>query len=379
VIYDTTGTVIKDVNGVLGYYSWGSNDPAIHDRHFNLKFVNGALAAEYVSSDARTLNEPPSDWKIGRADDPTTYYAGSAQSLIGDLIRDGVTGVAGHVAEPFLDATIRPNILFPAYLSGANLAEAFYQAMPYLSWQTVVIGDPLCAPFRTTNLSATEIDKGLDPTTEMPQFFSAAHLKVLTSPLVNEDGVDVNVIKLLMRADARQYKRDFPAVRQILEEATAREKRLIPATISLALMYEQSGEYDKAIERYRTVLEAVPNNVVVLNNLAYALAVRKNLPQEALPLAEKAYALVPRNASLSDTLAWVLHLGGNDRRASGLLAEAIQLAPQNAEMHLHAAIVHSALGENDEAQQELAKALQLDAKLATDPNVQQLRTKLKLP
>jgi Tfp pilus assembly protein PilF len=191
--------------------------------------------------------------------------------------------------------------------------------------------------------------------------------------------VDPNVIKLLMRADARQYKKDLPAVRQFLEEATARDKRLIPATITLGILYDQSGEYDKAIERYRTALEAAPTNVVVLNNLAYGLAVRKNLPQEALPLAEKAYSLVPRNASLADTLAWVLHLGGNDRRAAGLLAEAIQLAPQNAVMHLHAAIVHAALGENDEGQQELTKALQLDATLATDPTVQQLRTKLKLP
>lgn len=100
VIYDTTGAVIKGVNDVLGYYSWGSNDSAIHDRYVNLKFANGALVAMFVSSDARTLNEPPSDWKIGTWDDLTTHFAGSPQSLTGDLIRDGVTGAAGHVAFP---------------------------------------------------------------------------------------------------------------------------------------------------------------------------------------------------------------------------------------------------------------------------------------
>ena len=67
------------------------------------------------------------------------------QSLIGDLIRAEATGGAGHVAEPYLDATIRPQVLFPAYLAGFNLAEADHLAMPYLSWQTVVIGDPLRA------------------------------------------------------------------------------------------------------------------------------------------------------------------------------------------------------------------------------------------
>lgn len=379
VIYDTTATVVKNVNGVLGYYSWGSNDPAIHDRHFDLKFVNGALAAMYVSTDGRTFNEPPADWKIGRPDDSTTFFEGSPQSLMGDFIRDGITGVAGHVTEPYLDASIRPNILFPAYLSGANLAEAFYQAMPYLSWQTIVVGDPLCAPFRSTALTATEIDKGPDTATEFPQFFSNWHLKVLSSPAVNPGGVDVEVLKLLMRADARGFKKDVPAVRQLLEEATARDKRLISATLNLALLYESIGEYDKSIERYRTVLAAEPTNVIVLNNLAFALAVRKNSPQEALPLAEKAYSLVPRNPSLSDTLGWIVHLAGNDRRAAGLLAEATQLAPQNPAIHLHAAIVHAALNEDDEAKQELTKALQLDAKLATDAQVQQLRTKLKMP
>ena len=70
-----------------------------------------------------------------------------SQSLIADLVRDGVTGVAGYVGEPFLDGTIRPDILFPAYVGGLNLIEAYYAAMPYLSWQTVIVGDPLCAPF----------------------------------------------------------------------------------------------------------------------------------------------------------------------------------------------------------------------------------------
>ena len=75
------------------------------------------------------------------------------------------------MAEPYLDATIRPNILFPAYVSGFNLAESFYLAMPFLSWQTVVIGDPLCAPFARKALQPSDIDRGLDPTTEMPVHF----------------------------------------------------------------------------------------------------------------------------------------------------------------------------------------------------------------
>src|SRR3989454_11878977 len=67
---------------------------------------------------------------------------------MGDLIAGGVTGVVGFVYEPFLDGTARPEVLFPAYRAGFTLAESFYMALPHLSWQAVVIGDPLTAPFR---------------------------------------------------------------------------------------------------------------------------------------------------------------------------------------------------------------------------------------
>jgi hypothetical protein len=41
---------------------------------------------------------------------------------------------------------VRPEMLFLAYLSGYNLAEA-YLATAALSWHLVVVGDPLAAPF----------------------------------------------------------------------------------------------------------------------------------------------------------------------------------------------------------------------------------------
>jgi uncharacterized protein (TIGR03790 family) len=53
--------------------------------------------------------------------------------------------VAGHVDEPYLSFTPRPDLLLPAYFSGRNLAESFYLALPALSWQNVIIGDPLCS------------------------------------------------------------------------------------------------------------------------------------------------------------------------------------------------------------------------------------------
>ena len=33
----------------------------------------------------------------------------------------------------------------PAYYQGRNLAESYYLAIRGLSWQNIVVGDPLCA------------------------------------------------------------------------------------------------------------------------------------------------------------------------------------------------------------------------------------------
>lgn len=173
VILETTPVFLAGQNQVLGYASWGSNDRSDPSRLPGNTWVNGALMAEYVSTDARTFKRPPEEWKIGKwSDPPATFFDGSPQSLIADYIHEGVTGAAGNVYEPYLDACVRPQILFPAYVRGLNLAESYYAAIPYLSWQTVVVGDPLAAPFSAAPLPAAEIDPPINHTSGLPEFFT---------------------------------------------------------------------------------------------------------------------------------------------------------------------------------------------------------------
>jgi uncharacterized protein (TIGR03790 family) len=371
VVLETTGRVLTDEKRVLGYYSWGSNDPAITVRKLGFGFVPGALAGMFVSTDARTFKEPPAGWTTGPWTDRTKFFAGSPQSLAGDLIREGVTGVAGHVAEPYLDATIRPNVLFPAYFSGFNLAESYYLAMPFLSWQTVVVGDPLCAAFPRKPLQPSDIDKGIDPATEMPALFSARRLQAVAAL-----GVTPDVAVWLLRSEARTAKGDKAGTVGALEEATAKDPRLMAAHLLLARAYEDLTDYDKAIDRYRKVLAMNPNDAVALNNLAYALAVRKGQPAEALPYAERALALARGSATVADTLAWVRHLLGRDAEAAQLLAGAVKELPGNAELRLHAAVVYEAIGRLEPAAKELQEALRLDPSLAQTDVVKALQRKV---
>ncbi len=126
---------------VIGYASWGSNDAKRKQRWLGFTWLPGAIATEFVSTNARTLKRPPDDWNISSGRD----YAGSQQSLSADLIHEGATGVSGNVYEPYLQACARPEYVLPAYFDGRTLAESFYMGLPYLSWMGVVLGDPLCS------------------------------------------------------------------------------------------------------------------------------------------------------------------------------------------------------------------------------------------
>ena len=145
VVLDASRTVLSHESDVIAYASWGSNDPDRKERHLGFHWLPGAIMTEYVSTNGRSFARPPDSWNMGAWGDAKATFQGSPQSLTADYIHDGVTGASGHVYEPYLQFTPRPNLLLPAYFHGRNLAESYYLAIPVLSWMNIVIGDPLCS------------------------------------------------------------------------------------------------------------------------------------------------------------------------------------------------------------------------------------------
>ena len=142
---DETTRVVYKATDVIGYASWGSNDDHRKERFLGFQWLPGAIAAEFVSTSARTFEPPPDGWRYTSWQDKQHYWAGSPQGLVGDLIHEGVTGASGNAYEPFLMGCARPDYLLPAYAAGRNLGDSFYIGLPFLSWQSVIVGDPLCA------------------------------------------------------------------------------------------------------------------------------------------------------------------------------------------------------------------------------------------
>ncbi|MCI0499515.1 MAG: TIGR03790 family protein [Planctomycetales bacterium] len=92
-------------------------------------FVDGAIGAHIASFEAIDLRDPNS-----------TEWCPS-------MLIHGVTATFGPVAEPYLTAFPNPEEFFLELINGKCLVEAFYRALPFCSWQMMLIGDPLYTPF----------------------------------------------------------------------------------------------------------------------------------------------------------------------------------------------------------------------------------------
>jgi len=98
---------------------------------------------------------PHMDWEPGSIAETAVSTGGRSftwgtsygQSLVVDLLEDGVSGVKGYVYEPYLPAVSYPNLLTSYYASGYNLGESYTASNNYLSWMGVIVGDPKMSPF----------------------------------------------------------------------------------------------------------------------------------------------------------------------------------------------------------------------------------------
>ncbi len=121
-----------------------------------------------------------------------------------------------------------------------------------------------------------------------------------------------------------------------------------------------------ATSAYRAALEIDPDNVVVLNNLAWML--NEQGKPEALELAERAHGLAPLNANVIDTHGTILIARGDTQRGLAMLKQATHLAPGDSRLRLNYARALAKGGDKAGAKKEL------ETLLARSPNPSKTRT-----
>jgi len=110
------------------YFGWYAGTLCGPFAQPGFRFPPGAIALHIHSYSAQTVRSASAGW-------------------CGPLVARGVTATFGNVHEPYLTFTHQPHLLLHALAAGMNLGDAACFALPVLSWQAVVIGDPLYRPF----------------------------------------------------------------------------------------------------------------------------------------------------------------------------------------------------------------------------------------
>ena len=107
-----------------GWYSLGEYRDAF-------EWAKGAVGYHLASAEAKSLH-----------DTKQNYWVKS-------MLERGVIASLGPVTEPYLTAFPLPSLFFQLLMSGQySLAEVFAMTNPVLSWQMVLVGDPLYNPFK---------------------------------------------------------------------------------------------------------------------------------------------------------------------------------------------------------------------------------------
>lgn len=121
------------------------------------------------------------------------------------------------------------------------------------------------------------------------------------------------------------------------DELLDSHSKAFPKDIRTKLMLAEGyikTDTQAAISTYRDILTFAPNNVVVLNNLAYLLMVEGSL-DDAEVLAERAYSIQPTNLSTADTFAQILVKQGKTEQAVEVYSKVINDEVTNEDLVLN--------------------------------------------
>lgn len=140
--------------------------------------------------------------------------------------------------------------------------------------------------------------------------------------------------------------------------------------LALAESATARKNYPVAVRHYQHLIQAQPNNAVLLNNLAWVLGQMKD--PRAVEYAEKANKISPNQPAIMDTLGSLLVAKGEATRGLELLSKALEQAPNAPALKLNVARALIKVGKLDEARKALRELSALGDKFPDQAEVQNL-------
>ncbi len=142
----------------------------------------------------------------------------------------------------------------------------------------------------------------------------------------------------------------------------------------LAQAASARGDFTRSAQYYRELLDRDPNNIIVLNNLAWVERELKD--PKAVEHAELALKLAPNQPAIMDTLGWIYVERGDTKRGVELLQNAVALEPRASGIRLNLAKALLKAGDKSAAKKELQELEKLGDKFPAQAEVTRLKQNL---
>ncbi len=161
---------------------------------------------------------------------------------------------------------------------------------------------------------------------------------------------------------AKYFRKDYKGSAALLEKLITLQKGDRKKVLShyswLGEIYFKGEMWQKCFDTYDKALRLDPDNILILNNYAYFLSLRKRNLKKALQMSRKTVEAEPDNATYLDTCGWILYLLGRLEEAKAQFNHAkLYGGNDNAVILDHYATVLYDLGEYRLAHSYWTKAL----------------------
>jgi len=153
----------------------------------------------------------------------------------------------------------------------------------------------------------------------------------------------------------------------LLRIVLANDPNSLPAMNALAMLLQVTDHPEESVELYQSVHILQPDNVIVINNLAWLMCEEQGKHQEALGLAQRGLKIAPNYVDLIDTRGVAYYRLGEYEKAVQDFNTCLTLYPKGTPaatatyFHLGRALFE--LGRKEEAIENLKKALKLNAEI----------------
>ncbi len=145
----------------------------------------------------------------------------------------------------------------------------------------------------------------------------------------------------------------------LLSGAVARAPNDETLTFALATVLEKKGDWQKAVERVRVLLEADSKHAGALNFIGYTMAQHGGDLVEAERFIRLALDQRPDSAAFLDSLGWVLFKKGDFDKATDALERAVDAGPEDATLFEHLGDASAKSGKKLRAQETYTRAIEL--------------------